>query len=486
MTRPNILWICTDQQRWDTIQALGAHAAQTPNLDRLVKEGTSFTRTYCQAPICTPSRASFLTGMYPVAHQVQRNGNEHFPEHLELVPKVFLDAGYRTGLIGKLHLSAAQQRIEKRPENDGYEEFYWSQHPGSEWPDGHDYAHWLAERGIDVAVFEQSHDLVSHPVVAEHSQVAWATDRALQFIDREGDERPWMLTINVYDPHPPFDPPRSWYERFDLDDMPLPHFAPEDIAHHKRLASVDQQTRNPGNPMERPNPDVKQNATHDTPPEHYDIRSVRAAYFAMIAMVDDMVGKLLDRLDETEQRNDTLVLFMSDHGEMLGDHGLIYKGCRFYEGLVHVPMIISQPGKVAQDVRAEGLAELIDIPATLCEAADLCVPAQNQGSSLWPVLTGKASSESIKPYVLSEYFDALGFPGSVGSRGTMYFDGRFKIVVYHDLETGELFDLDLDPEEVRDLWDDPAYAELKASLLLQHFSAMMRVTGAGPARVADY
>ncbi|MFV0332472.1 MAG: sulfatase [Tropicimonas sp.] len=486
MTRPNILWICTDQQRWDTLSGLGFPGARTPCLDRLAGEGVTFTRAYTQSPICTPSRASFLTGMYPIAHQVQRNGNTGFREDLTLVPEVFRAAGYRTGLIGKLHLSAAQERVEKRPLRDGYEEFYWSQHPGAEWPQGHDYAGWLAERGIDIAdVYGPASDFISHPVAPQHSQVAWARDRALSFMEREGDDRPWFLSINLYDPHPPFDPPKEWFDRFDPAAMPRPAFAPSDLAHHRKLAGVDQQTRHPVDPMAAASgPAGKCN--HDTPPETYDIGRIRAAYAAMIAQVDEMVGQLVDRLDETGRRRDTLVLFMSDHGEMLGDHGLLYKGCRFYEGLVHVPMILSLPGQVCEGVRSDALVELVDIPATLLEAADLPLPAQNQGLSFWPLATGRTDPHRHKDFVLSEYFDALGAPDFVGSRGSMYFDGRHKIAIYHDVGAGELFDLAEDPGELNDLWDSPGHAALKADLVLRHFSAMMCRSGAGAERVADY
>ena len=130
MARPNVLWICTDQQRWDTLSFLGHPGARTPNIDRLAAEGTAFDRAYCQSPICTPSRASFLSGKYPIATGVQRNGNVAFPDDIVLVPRMFRDAGYRTGLIGKLHLSRAQGVVEKRPADDGYDEFYWSHHPG--------------------------------------------------------------------------------------------------------------------------------------------------------------------------------------------------------------------------------------------------------------------------------------------------------------------------------------------------------------------
>lgn len=487
MTRPNVLWICTDQQRWDTIAALGFPWAQTPNLDRLVASGTAFARAYCQSPICTPSRTSFLTGMYPIAHHVQRNGNIGFPQHLTLTPQVFRDAGYRTGLIGKLHLSAAQGRVEKRPERDGYEEFYWSQHPEPDWAEGHDYQDWLASRGIDPKeAYRPTGEIVSHPVAAEHSQTAWATERALGFIDRPADARPWMLSINLFDPHPPFDPPKSWFDRFDPAKMPRPIFADSDLRHQARFIGIDQQTRHPVDPTLTPANPHAGTHSHDTPPDSYDIGEIRAAYMAMIAQIDEMVGTLTATLDATGQRRDTLVLFMSDHGEMLGDHGLLYKGCRFYEGLVHVPFIVSMPGRVREGVVADALVELVDLPATLFDAAGLKTPEQNQGLSLWPILTGTAEPDRHKPYVLSEYFDALRFPHSVGSRGTMYFDGRYKLAVYHDAAEGELFDLASDPDEIHDLWNSPGHAALKAELVLKHFSAMMLASSAGPERVADF
>lgn len=199
-----------------------------------------------------------------------------------------------------------------------------------------------------------------------------------------------------------------------------------------------------------------------------------------------MVGSLTSLLDESGQRQNTLVIFMSDHGEMLGDHGLLYKGCRFYEGLVHVPLIVSWPQRFAPQRRSNALVELVDIPATLLESAGLPVPAQNQGLSLYALLNGDSALHQHKPYVLSEYFDALGFPGSIGSRASMYFDGRYKLIVYHDAEEGELFDLDNDPHEFHDRWHDPQFKQLKAQLIQQHFAAMMKVSGAGPERISDF
>jgi arylsulfatase A-like enzyme len=185
--------------------------------------------------------------------------------------------------------------------------------------------------------------------------------------------------------------------------------------------------------------------------------------------------------------DDTLVLFHSDHGEMLGDHGLLYKGCRFFEGLVHVPMIFSWPGRVLQDLRSPALVELVDIAPTLMQAAGLAVPPFMQGASLWPLLTGEAEPAHHKKYAVSEFNDALGSAAiDTPSHGSMLFDGRFKHVVYHGTGLGELFNLETDPGEFDNLWDHPAQHERRFALLREHFDAMMATSGAGPERVAMY
>ena len=148
-SRPNILWYCTDQQRYDTIGALNNESVITPNIDRLVGRGTAFTRAYAQSPICTPSRASFLTGRYPNAVRAPRNGNNEFADLYPIVTRLLHEAGYDCGLVGKLHLASAFQRVEPRF-NDGYRFFKWSHAPRDDWPNGHDYADWVAEQGLSL------------------------------------------------------------------------------------------------------------------------------------------------------------------------------------------------------------------------------------------------------------------------------------------------------------------------------------------------
>lgn len=489
----NILWICTDQQRWDTVSFLGHAGARTPGIDRLAASGTAFDRAYCQSPICTPSRASFLSGKYPIAHRVQRNGNAECPDTLRLVPRLFRDAGYRTGLIGKLHLSRAQGVVERRPADDGYEEFYWSHHPDPDWPEGHDYHDWLTGRGVDAKAIYDPERTIGPGVAAEDHQTTWAGERAESFIRRHAGQ-PWFLSIYLFDPHPPFDPPASHLARFDRAEMPAPIFAESDLAHQARLFEVDSQVRvavdprrgDPDSPLYEPPGPRPAGANHDTPPETYDGKLVRACYHAMIALIDEMVSKLVAVLDETGQRQDTLVLFMSDHGELLGDHGLIYKGARFYEGLVRVPMIFSWPGRVREGVVSEALVELVDIPQTLLQAAGLPEGEGMQGKSLWPLLTGEVPADFHKDYVLCEYFDALGMPDARHTRASMYFDGRWKLSVYHSHGTGELYDLAEDPSEVNDLWEDPEHAPLRCTLTARAFDAMMRVCEPGSRRTGSY
>ncbi|MEO8136125.1 MAG: sulfatase-like hydrolase/transferase, partial [Betaproteobacteria bacterium] len=247
MRQPNILWICTDQQRWDTLSCRGYKGAVTPNIDALAATGVLFDRAYCQSTVCTPSRTSFLTGTYPIANQVQRNGNDLFPDHHLLVTRIFEEAGYHTGLIGKLHLSRANGVTEKRPAEDGYKEFYWSHHPDPDWDEGHDYHRWLEQKGIDAHAIYDSSRSIGAGVPADVHQTTWAGETARSFVERSRD-KPWFLSINLFDPHPPFDPPAEYLARFDAKDMPAPAFMPGDIAHQRSLEAVDHQSRDPFDP----------------------------------------------------------------------------------------------------------------------------------------------------------------------------------------------------------------------------------------------
>jgi arylsulfatase A-like enzyme len=466
--RPNVLWICTDQQRWDTIGALGNEHIRTPNLDRLAAEGVAFTRCYAQSPICTPSRASFLTGCYPSTIHVNRNGNELFPCPERLITRRLAEAGYDCGLSGKLHLSAANGRVEPRF-GDGYRFYRWSHHPYPEefWPnERHDYQRWLQEQGVVWAeAYGPREGIVARGVPARYHQTTWCAAEAVAFLSEQRGG-PWLMSVNPFDPHPPFDPPPEYMERMDVARMPLPLLRPEEMEAQLAFGAIDHQTRRPQSP-------------HD-----YDARRMVAAYYGQVELIDDQVGRMLGALEATGQRERTIVLFTSDHGDMLGDHGLLQKGCRFYEGAVHVPLVLSWPGRFQAGLRSDALVELTDLPVMLMEATGLDVPEWVEGRSILPIVTGAADPHTHRTFVRSEYHDAL--PMSDASHANMIFDGRHKLVVYHGHGVGELYDLRDDPQEFHNLWDDPACRDIRRELTGRIFEAVMLSTDPGQQRVGQY
>ena len=485
MAKPNILWYCTDQQRWDTISALGNPHINTPTLDALCGSGVAFNRAYCQTPICTPSRASFLTGRYPLSHQVHRNGAEFFPAHELLVTRLFADAGYDCGLVGKLHLSSAQF-YEKRPD-DGFRSFSWSNHPKPDMAKGHDYETWLRhDKKVDPIELYRSVNGFCRPGVPEDlHQTTWCTEMAIRFITEQRN-CPWLFCVNPFDPHPAFDPPQTYWDRYDPATIPPPLFRPEDLERQKTFRAIDCQARDavdPTLPARPEDPSIGDELVHHAPTE-FNGQRIKAAYYAMVELIDHQLGRIIDVLRDTGQLDNTIILFHSDHGEMLGDHGLVLKGCRFFEGLVHVPLVFSWPERFQAGLRSDALVELIDIPETLLEAAGLAVPERMKGRSLMPILTGEADPHVHKPHVVSEYWDALALRDSDHTHGSMFFDGRHKCICYHGHGLGEIFDLESDPGEFENLWGRPDSLPLKADLLRRHFDAMMATGSAGPKRIS--
>jgi len=499
MIKPNILWYCTDQQRFDTIHALGNTVIHTPRLDAFISSGVAFTKTYTQSPICTPSRASFLTGRYPASHHVYRNGNERFPKNETLVTKMFSDAGYDCGLVGKLHLAGSQYEREARSD-DGYRYYQWSHHP---YPNikGNLYIDWLRnEKHQDVdKLFSNIKGSYGIGLPEELHQTTWCTEKALEFITEKRDT-PWLLSINPFGPHPTFHPPKEYLDRYDVKQIPYPLFRETDIIRQKVFQNIDQQTVYAVDPYKLlesgvpensiPSLDLPKDQMASIAPTVYDPRLMKACYYAEIELIDTQFGRMIDTLSESGQLENTIVIFTSDHGELLGDHGLLFKGCRFFESLVHVPLIISWPKQWKSNIKSTALVELIDIAPTLLEAAGLQIPYYMQGKSLLGLLEGRVNPHTHKDYVICEYNDAMGQGSTANfynaSHGTMYYDGRYKIIVYHGQDIGELYDHKQDPNEFDNLWDSEAHQFLKCTLLKRHFDAMMKASSPGIRRTKEY
>ena len=396
------------------------------------------------------------------------NGNETWREGATLLPDMFADAGYHCGLVGKLHLAGNDGMVEPQPE--GYDFYEWCHAPRDAWGDANAWTAWMAERSHQLSDFRTDQ---SGTVPTAYHYTTWCADAGRRFIGEEAEE-PWLLSVNIYDPHPPFNPPEEYRRRYDPDEVPGPHFRASDLEAQERLAEVDFQTE-------------------ARPPDEFDAREKIAAYYAMIELLDEKVGDLLDELERTGQRENTVVIFMSDHGEMLGDHGLVQKGCRFYEGLTRVPLVISYPREFETGVVNDALVELTDIAPTLIELCNVneSTTAERfggmQGESLVPLLRGK--TDNHRTAVRCGYYHALNpvtRPDSEVFFGTMIRTDRYKLVAYHGHETGELFDLHEDPHEFNNLWTNPDYRDIKADLLKQNFDRLALAVDRGPEQVGRY
>jgi arylsulfatase A-like enzyme len=518
------LWICTDQQRFDSLGCYGNPFVETPNIDRLAESGTRFSRAYAQSPVCTPSRASFLTGRYPRTTRCRQNG-QSIPEDEYLITRRLAEEGYNCGLAGKLHLAPADPTAEtpvrhaERRIDDGYGVFHWSHASRQSFPGNEYQADWLQERGLEYEAtrFEDS-EYVYTSMPAEHHQTTWTVQKAIDFIEFDSEryaldgfdgdpDEPWLFSVNIFDPHVPFDPPEEYLERYldRLDEIPLPEYSEDELRDKPAF-----QRSFPGSS------DGSTFAYDEMEPA--DHRLIRAAYWAMIDLIDDQVGRLLDALERTGQLEDTLVVFMSDHGEMLGDHGLYLKGPFFYEEAIRVPLIVSWPGQIEAGRAFDGLVELTDLAPTLLDAAGLDRHPGMQGDSLWPVLTGRADADSHREDVYCEYYHALERPGFYegGSEhggdpdfhrwlesadvkptfhdalrdredrvlpyATMVRTDRHKLVHFHSLETGELYDLATDPNETNNHWDDPDAQEVKLELFERLSNRMAQTVDPLPQR----
>ena len=392
--RPNILLLCTDQQRSDTLGCTGAPWAVTPNLDRLAAGGALFENCYVQSPMCSPSRASLFTGKYPSNHGLHANGVP-LPRHRRMFTRTLADAGYDCGMVGKQHLAPCDTwRIEAR-DDDGYRVFEWAHGPNHRALEN-DYHRWLrrthpdiyqdifpdtgANENTELSNRARTGTPIDHvPKEAHYSH--WVAERAIAFIEHDRAEaEPFFLMASFFDPHHSFGAPPEIRDLIDADAIPVPNTKPGELdekpAQHRALSIKSYNGTSPGF-------------------EDYtdaEIKEIRAQYAAMVASIDEEVGRILAALERAGQLENTLVLFTSDHGEMLGNHRQLLKGPQLYDDLCHVPLIARWPGTIPTAQRIDAIVQWIDLSATILDAAG-CGPGRGvKGGSLLPLMRGADAS----------------------------------------------------------------------------------------------
>ncbi|MGH2354939.1 MAG: sulfatase-like hydrolase/transferase, partial [Chloroflexota bacterium] len=293
------------------------------------------------------------------------------------------------------------------------------------------------------------------PVEAHYTR--WVAEETLSFLRSERDQtKPFFLWANFFDPHHPFVAPQEYLDRYDPATLPRPVGRPGELDSKPPILAEASRASYAGH--------ARGFAEHTGD----EIQEIVRAYYAMVSFIDDEVGRILATLDELGRREDTLVVFTSDHGEMLGDHHLLLKGPMLYEGAVRVPLILRWPGVLPAGERRSDLVSLIDLCPTFLEAAGLPDLPRSQGSSLLPLARGDADATG-RGYALCEYRDS-GHPYDPPVHATMLRRGDHKLIVHHGdpatarPRTGELYDLAADPNELHNLWDDASHRALRAEL----------------------
>lgn len=486
--RPNILWICTDQQRWDTLGCYGNPFTHTPNLDRLAAEGLRFNQAYVQNPLCQPSRGCFLTGRYPRTNGLTKNGQDINPGEIPIT-RTLAEAGYHCGLIGKLHLNACDNRIKdygtewwrhigkasfdmREPRiNDGYREFLWDHAPsGNPYSD---YTKWVTAQGGSIEYRPREDcSYVDHGMPVDLHQTTWCANNAIDFIRRNKGNTPWLCSVNIFDPHFPFNPPDELLARYlpKLDEIPLPNFREGEWEEKPEI-----------NRKFAENTNSRWSTAGMTDRDH---RMLRAAYWAMCDLLDIQVGRILEALDQSGQADNTIVLFMSDHGEMLGDHGLYTKGPFLYDPAIRVPLLVRWPERIPAGEVSEALVEIGDLAPTLLQAAGLPIPPRMQTRSMLPLWTDPAAHPEFREDVYSEYLDSN--PDSPSQFRSVLRTPRWKIIRSHQSKPSELYDMKNDPLEQNNLWNDPQHAAIREELLERLCDRVAMTVDPHPPRVGIY
>ncbi len=441
--RPNILLILTDDHRWDALGAKGHPFLKTPNLDRLLEEGVDFTNAFVTTSLCSPSRASIITGRYAHNHGVVDNYHP-VREDLVFFPELLQKAGYETAFVGKWHMGDTDEK------QRGFDHWVSFRGQGVYWPfdDG------LKVKGRYVPQANRTGFNVNGARVAQKGYITdELTDYALQWLqpridaEREGgvDGKPWFLYVSHKAAHADFLPPNR--HAFSYEKAP---FRPPVtwVEKPEAFRDVPRWVKN------------QRNSRHGVEFAYYmnlDLENYYKRYCETLLAVDESVGKLVNAMDDKGVLDNTLVLYLGDNGFLFGEHGLIDKRCA-YEESMRIPMIARWPGVLRAGTKVPERVANIDVAPTLLAAAGSASPKFMDGSNFLPLARREPSGEkpSWRRELLYEYYWERNYPQTPtvhALRGE-----RFKYIRYHGVwDVDELFDLKNDPREQKNLINDPAY-----------------------------
>lgn len=451
-SKPDIILIVTDQQRYDTIRALGYDHMDTPNIDRLAERGVTFTNCHITAPSCVPCRASLFSGYYPHTNGVLANGQPWSRTWVSDLQR----AGYQTVNVGKMHTIPydAPAGFDERYVVENKDRYMEGRYFFDEWDKA------LAAHGLKK---QQREEYRKRPDYKDRlGAFTWDLKPELQsdnfvggmarwWLETKPVEKPLFLIVGFPGPHPPYDPTPDYAAKYLARDVPLP------VASEAELDAL------PPPFVEKRHHDVE--VDHDSvswklDPTRDEVHRMRAHYYANVEMIDRMIGEILESLERRGRMDNTIIIFTSDHGDCLGDHGLIQKWAP-YEEVTRVPLIVSAPGRFAGGKQVDAMVQLFDLGPTILEWAGVTPDRSFEAVSLNPALDG--DSFAGRSHVFCEQGGDVNLTGAEFL--TMVRSSTHKLVHFMGQEYGQLFDLTSKAGETVNLWDDPAAAEIKEELL---------------------
>lgn len=423
---PNVLLVTTDTQRCDTLACMGNPHAHSPHLDRLAAEGTMFTDAYTACPVCMPARCSLVTGMHTQTHGAIENGIDPH-DHLVTFPALLRDAGYKTIMVGKNHVG---------PLDPGYDHAcIISGEKGSTAADP--YTEFLASHNY------QRGAIVQRSLPAELHMESFLVDQTIAAIEetRSGSNRPFFAHCSLLSPHAPIDPPDPWDTRYADAELPPINYRPGELDDHPDLLHEVFRLRG------RTATNVFFTNSNELNMDEVDRH--RRVYYGLAAFCDYQIGRLIDYLDTAGLREQTLVIFTSDHGTQLFDHGFDDKHC-YFDASWRVPMIFSMPGTLPQNTE-RGMASWVDIAPSILAAAGLSCDSM-QGFDLFTPL--KIDDKHPRHCAASTLYTSSALVTS-----------RWKFEWYFEQSTGRLYDRRADPAEQSDLFNASACQDARDHLL---------------------
>ena len=490
-SKPNILFITSDQHRWDCYGFEG-RKIKTPNLDRMAANGTRFSNAITPNLVCQPARASILTGMLPLTHGVYDN-------HVSLDPKVgetgwarrLADAGYDSAFIGKPHLGVNPDNTpygapESREESAEFPEDWAGPYMGfdlaeimilghwhdllpcEEPPRGQTFERWFWNHGEwgdawrlwaeDAGPSPEAAQTWFSKLPAEWHSTTWVTERTLDFLDNyTGEAHSFCAWVSYPDPHHPFDCPEPWSRLHHEDGVDISRTHKRDLDNRPwwHRASLE---RLPQAKREREKK-LRMEYSRIDPQTNRQLAQMTANYYGEIAFIDDGVGQILAKLEESGLADNTYVIFTSDHGDLLGDHGLYLKGPTPYEALLRLGMICQGPGVPAGKVVGEPVSSM-DYAATFYDWAGVEKPEDIQSASLAGILSGNDDTRDVAYSEWNQQPSRTGVELNLRTVRTK----TAKLTLELISGAGELYDLSDDPDEMVNRFDDPGVAVLQKEL----------------------